>query len=115
MRFIDMNVWHRGLDLVEEVYRLTKKFPKEELYAMTSQLRRASASIVANFAEGYSRSSSADKCHKYAIARGECSEVEALLLVSVRLKFPTESEISQAARYVQEVGKMLTSLIHRYQ
>ena len=82
---------------------------------MTSQLRRASISIIANFAEGYSRTSSADKCHKYTIARGECSEVDALLLVSVQLKLLNEIDISQAEQCVQEVGKMLTSLIRRYQ
>lgn len=102
------------MSLVEEVYRITNAFPREEQFGLTSQLRRAATSILANIAEGFSRSSSADKAYKYTIARGEAAEVHALLLVSIRIKRTTEENCNQAISLVLESGKFLSGLIHKY-
>jgi four helix bundle protein len=81
----DLEVWQVAMDLVEEIYKLTSAFPKEEQYGLTSQVRRASTSIVANIAEGFGRFTFPDKAHTYTIVRGECTEVEAYLLVAIRV------------------------------
>ena len=81
--FTDLTAWTVGMELVKEIYALTEKFPSEERYGLTSQLRRAAVSVLSNIAEGFSRSSSADKAYKYMISRGECAETHALILVSI--------------------------------
>ena len=102
------------MDLVEEVYMLTRRFPKEEQFGLTSQVRRAATSILANIAEGFSRTTAADKAHKYIIARGECSETHALILIPIRLKILTEDQTKKSISLCIEIGKMLTALIQNY-
>ena len=75
--YTDLDAWKVGMDLVDEVYEITKKFPPTETYGMTAQMRKSSASILANIAEGFGRYTYPDKANKYTIARGECSETEA--------------------------------------
>ena len=102
------------MDLVEEIHKLTKKFPSDERYQLVSQLRRASKSIVANIAEGFSRATHPDKSHKYTIARGETTEVQGHLLVAVRIKILKPDEATKAIDLAVEIGKMLTGLIRTY-
>jgi four helix bundle protein len=109
--FTDLEVWQTGLLLIKEIYRLTKKFPKEEQYAMTSQLRRSSTSILANIAEGFGRFTYADKAHKYTIARGECTEVEAFLYISSSVDFVTIADCAYAVDLTRQVGRMTSGLI----
>ena len=109
--FEDLIAWQVGMDLVEETYRLTRKFPKEELFGLTSQLRRCVVSIVANIAEGFCRHTYADKANKYTIARGECGEAKTHFLISVRLSLLTQSEAKKAFELVDRVGKLLSGLI----
>ena len=112
--FTDLEAWLCGMNLVKEVYVLTKRLPKEEQYGLTSQLRRAAVSILANLAEGFNRSSDADKAHKYVIARGECAEVEALLLVTVELEYFATSAVQHALELSQQTGRLLWGLIRAY-
>ena len=109
-----MEVWKRGMELVVEIYLLTDKLPREEVYGLSSQLRRASVGILANLAEGFSRSSNPDKAYKYTISRGECSEVHALLLVCVRLQLLSEEEAKKALLLNAHTGKLRTGLIQKY-
>lgn len=109
--FRDLDVWKVGLDLVEEIYRLTTLLPHTELYEMSSQMKSASTSVVANMAEGFGRFTYADKANKYIIARGECSEAEAFLWIAVRLKFLTESDIQKALQLLERERKLLSGLI----
>ena len=112
--FTNANIWKEGIKLVKEMYALTKRLPKVEQYGLSSQLRRASTSILANFAEGYSRSSSADKTHKYIISRGECSEVKALLLICAELELVSMSDIKIAIDLTERIGQMLSGLIRSF-
>lgn len=107
----DLKAWQTAMDLVEEIYLLTRTFPKEEMYGLTSQLRRASSSIVANIAEGFGRYTYADKAYKYVISRGECTEVEAFLLIAIRVKIITKENASHALDLSQETGRLLSGLI----
>ncbi|MBU0766953.1 four helix bundle protein [Patescibacteria group bacterium] len=110
--FTDLTAWQQSMMLSKEVYKLTRQFPKEELYGITSQIRRASVSILANIAEGFSRRSGADKANRYTIARGECSEVHALLLLCKELEYITSKQTTTAIDLANTTGKLLSGLIH---
>lgn len=99
------------MNLAEEIYNLCKNLPKEELYGLTSQLKRASASIVANIAEGFGRYSYRDKAHHYVISRGECSEVIAFLYLTVRVHLLREVEIRNALTLAVQTRRLLSGLI----
>jgi len=109
--YTDLDAYQLSMDLVEEVYTLTRTFPPEELYGLTSQLRRAATSTVANIAEGFGRFTYDDKAHRYTIARGECTEVEAFLFIALRLKFTTTEKVKRALQLVKHVGRLLSGLI----
>lgn len=101
--------------LAKEIYRLTKDFPREELYGLTSQLRRAGTSILANVAEGCGRYTFADKAHKFVIARGECAEVEAFLLFAIEIGMLKNENAQLAKALLDQTGRMLSGLINRSQ
>ncbi len=109
--FPDLEVTQKALDLTEEIYRLTALLPKEEMYGMSSQLKKASSSIVANIAEGFGRYTYADKAHKYVIARGECTEVVAFLYVAIRIGLLKNEATKRAFELADRTGQMLSKLI----
>ena len=96
-----------------EIYRLTQKLPKEELYGLTNQLRRAAVSIPSNIAEGNGRASTGDYVRFLIMARGSNAEVETQLLLSVRLDYLTQSDIEETLSLNDEIGKMLTAMIKK--
>ena len=112
--FTHLKAWQRGMELVKEVYAITKKFPSSEKFALTSQLRRAATSVLANTAEGFSRRTPPDKANKYTIARGECSEASTFLLISVELGYLSITEAKRAIDLAEETGKILSGLIQTY-
>ncbi len=109
--YTDLEVWKIGLDLVEEIYNLTKNFPPTELYGITSQMRRASTSIVANLAEGFGRFTYADKAGKFIIARGECTEIWAFLQIVIRLKLVDTQSIQKALQLTDYERRLISGLI----
>ncbi len=109
--FTSLDIWKVGIELTKEIYLLTKKFPREEIYGLTSQMRRAVTSILANIAEGCGRYTYADKAAKFVISRGECTEVEAFLRIAIALEFLTEAEASKALYLTQRSGKLVSGLI----
>ena len=109
----DLIVWQKAMDLLVEVYHLVKKLPKEELYALSDQMRRAVVSIPSNIAEGRGRSSDKDYLRFLFIARGSQAEVETQLLACVRLDYLRESEIQLALDLCSEIGRMLNSMIRK--
>ena len=109
--FTDLRVWHHAMELLSEVHDITKIFPEHERYGLTKQLRRSTQSIVGNIGEGFGRFSFADKANKYVIARGECSETRAHLLVAIRIEYVTEERAARALELTTTVGKMLSGLI----
>lgn len=113
--FTQLTAWESGLDLVKDIYRLTKLLPTNERFGLTSQLRRASTSILANIAEGFSRRSPADKVHKYTIARGECSEVMAFLMIIESIGFLKRNEIQRSLELSELTGRLISGLIHTHQ
>jgi four helix bundle protein len=98
------------MDLAAEVYRLTDDFPKHELYGLTSQIRRAAVSVLSNIAEGSSRDSTREFLYHVSIAAGSLAELEAQLLLSMRLEYAKGRETERLLAQTAEVGKMLRGL-----
>lgn len=109
--FTQLIVWQHGHSLVIEIYKATKEFPKDELFALTSQLRRAVVSITCNIAEGFSRRSYKDKAHFYNMSLGSLTEVQNLLLISRDLNYISKLHFGALANKTVEIQKMLTVLI----
>ena len=107
----DLKVWQKSMDLVELVYTSTKSFPKEEMYGLTTQMRRAAVSIPSNIAEGAARKSKKEFLQFLYHALGSISELESQYLIAKRLDYIDQIEISDG---IEEICKMMTSLI-KYQ
>jgi len=109
--FNDLDAWKQSYTLCLAVYSLTKQFPKEEQFGLTSQIRRAVVSISSNIAEGFSRQSIADKCHFYTMAHGSLTEVQSQLYVAKGIKYIDEANFSEIYSQTTTVHKILTGLI----
>ena len=111
--FRDLQVWEKAHQLTLDVYRVSAKFPKQEQYGLTNQLRRSSSSIAANIAEGCGRGSDAEFSRFVQIAMGSVSETEYHLLLSHDLKLLDTSDYEQLVDRVVEVKRMLSGLIEK--
>lgn len=109
--FNNIVAWQKSDDLAVAIYEATRTFPKEEVYALTSQIRRAAYSVPANIAEGSSRSSQKDYLHFLFIARGSMSEVAYFIHLSHRLGYFEEEPHSRLAKQADEASRVLTGLI----
>ncbi len=109
--FRKLNVWQKAYQLTLDVYKATKRFPKEELYGLTSQIRRSAASIPANIAEGCGRNGDAEFGRFLHIAMGSASELEFHLLLARDLDLLDESEQGSLSTQTIEVKRMLSALI----
>jgi four helix bundle protein len=105
-----LKLWQVAMDLAEQCYLFTKSFPGEELFGMTSQIRRASASIPANIAEGQGRQSTREFLHFLSIARGSLMEVETHLLLSHRVGLLGQEPLDSLLALSDQVGRMLSGL-----
>jgi four helix bundle protein len=109
--FQDLTVWQRAIELTVKIYSLTKAFPKEEVYGLTSQLRRASVSIASNIAEGRGRGTDGDFRQFLNIAQGSTYEVQTQLQVARQLKIGDELLLREAEALCIETSKMLGAFI----
>jgi four helix bundle protein len=112
--FKELNVWRKAHDMTVAVYGITRGFPREELYGLTSQLRRSVASIGANIAEGCGRRSDGEMARYLQIARGSASEVEYHVLLARDLHYLREEEWRELSCQADELQRMLTALIQRF-
>ena len=110
MHFQELVVWQKAMELVEEVYRLVKLLPREELYALSDQMRRAAVSIPSNIAEGQSRNSTKEFINFLSMARGSNAELQTQCLLCLRLSYISETELQTALSLSAEIGKMLNAL-----
>jgi four helix bundle protein len=108
-------VWQQAMDLAVACYKLSKRFPKEDLFGLTSQLRRSSASIAANIAEGHGRESSQTFIQYLRISQGSLKETETHLILAGRLDLGNKQDLKDALASCNEIGKMLRSLIRAIQ
>ena len=107
----DLNVWKKSMNLVILTYRLTGQFPKEELFGLSSQMRRAAVSIPSNIAEGHGRNSDKELIRFWFISLGPASELETQILLSNKLDFLNEEGFNQLNELNNEVIRMLVALI----
>ncbi len=103
--------WQKAMRLVREIYRATGRWPKEELYGLTSQVRRAAVSIPSNTAEGHGRNSPKEFLHHLSIANGSLREVETLLLIPHDLTYLDEPTCEELLDQAAEVGRLLQGLM----
>jgi four helix bundle protein len=111
--FRQLKVWEKAHNLTLRIYGVTRTFPKEELYGLTSQMRRASSSIAANIAEGCGRKTDADFCRFLVVALGSATELEYHLLLSHDLKLLIDVEYDSLQQELTETKKMLNAFIKR--
>jgi four helix bundle protein len=106
----DLIVWQKAIKLVEMVYRVTKKFPKEEIYALSNQIRRAAVSIPSNIAEGHARKSTRVFLQFLSVAYGSLKEVETQIYISLRLQYITEKDSRSVFAITEEIGRIISGL-----
>ena len=111
--FRDLKVWQKSHAIVLGVYKATKVFPRDEIYSLTSQIRRAASSVPANIAEGCCRSGDAEFARFLYIAMGSASELEYHLVLSHDLGFLAKSEAERLSSEVSEVKRMLAAFIKK--
>jgi four helix bundle protein len=110
-----LEAWKKSMLLVKEVYLLTKTYPKDELYALTSQTKRAVVSIPCNIAEGSGRNYKKDTIQFLHISRGSLYEVETLLNIAVRVDIIPEEKFNPLGNMIEECIKILNGLISYYE
>jgi four helix bundle protein len=111
----DLKVWRRAMDLVLEVYRCTALFPKQEIYGLTSQMRRCAVSVPSNIAEGKGRFSRKELLQFLFHARGSLLELQTQITIARELGFLSTPEGQTLSQHASEVGRLLNGLINRFQ
>jgi four helix bundle protein len=109
----NLTVWINSINLVTEIYKLTQSFPKEELYGLTSQLRRAAVSVPSNIAEGSSRTSPVERKRFYEISRSSLVEIDTQIEISLLLEYLSKEQICNLEKETNNVFALLTSLINK--
>jgi four helix bundle protein len=109
--FKELKVWEKAHQVTLSIYKASAKFPKEEIYSLTNQLRRATASIPANIAEGCGKNTQADLANFLNIALGSANETEYFLILSKDLDYLTEEQFTTLSKSINEVKAMLINLI----
>lgn len=107
----ELIVWQKAMDLVELIYECSRTFPREEIYGLTSQLRRAAVSIPSNIAEGQGRRTSADFVRHLSISYGSLLELETQTLIASRLRYLTSAGCHDVLKLAGEVGRLLNGLM----
>jgi four helix bundle protein len=108
----DLIAWQKAMDLAEAIYAATAKFPSEEKFGITQQMRRAAVSIPSNIAEGHARRSTQEFRRFLSIARGSRAELGTQVLLSARLKFLSEPTSADLAERLEEVGRLINGLLN---
>lgn len=109
--FTDLEAWQYGHELIIALYKITRSWPAEERFGLTDQIRRASVSITSNLAEGFSRSTKADKRHFYTMAHGSLTEVQNQLLIARDVGYLPSSDFLPLADKTVIIHKLITGLI----
>ncbi len=107
----ELKVWQKSRELVKFIYKLTQKFPKEEIYSLTSQIRRAAVSIPSNIAEGAGHFSNKEFSRFLVIAYSSSCELDTQLILSYDLEFINNDDLKNSASLIDEIQKMLSGLI----
>lgn len=109
----DLIVWKQAIDLATDIYTVTKSWPKEELYSLTQQTRRAAVSVPANIAEGYGRETRGSYVQFLRISQGSLKELETHLIISRRVNIANADQVEKLLEQCESVGKLLRLLIRK--
>ncbi|MBI5149484.1 MAG: four helix bundle protein [Candidatus Omnitrophica bacterium] len=109
--FSDLNVWKKGMEIVEEIYKTTQKFPPYELYGLTTQMRRAAVSIPSNIAEGFARKHNKEYKQFLYVVLGSSAELETQIEISLRLGFIVEEKRNVLLEKIDHANRMTMNLI----
>ena len=107
----DLRVWQQSIEMVTSIYKMTMTFPKDEVFGLVSQMRRAAVSVPSNIAEGYARGSDGEKLHFHRISSGSMSEIETQLMLSLNLGYIGQDAYDILSEQITSVWKQLNSLI----
>lgn len=110
--FTELNVWKKGHLVVLSIYQLTRRFPKSELYGLSSQLQRAAVSITSNIAEGFGRKGGKEKAQFYAISLGSVAELQNQIYIAKDLGYITEEQGTDILSRSEEISRMISGLIN---
>lgn len=110
----DLEVWKIAIDLVTDIYNVTKSFPKEEIYGLTNQIRRSAVSIPSNIAEGSARNSTKENIQFLYISLGSVSELETQLIIAENINYINQVENEELQSKIKHIRKMLIGLINFY-
>ncbi len=113
--FQDLRIWQIGIEVVKDIYILTKKFPKEELYGLTSQMRRSAVSIPSNIAEGFRRYHNKEYKQFLHIALGSCAELETQIIIANELDYINEINKTELIEKIKYICRMTVKLINKLQ
>ena len=102
----ELKIWHMAMDLSVEVYKATSKFPKEEIYGLTSQIKRSAISISSNISEGAGRNSNKEFIHFLGIANGSSYELQTQLIISNKLNLISDETLASLLKPIEEIQKM---------
>ena len=108
--FRDLRVWQAGIDLVRQVYELTSKLPRSEVYGLASQMQRAAVSIPSNIAEGHARESTKEYLQHLSIAQASFAELETQIEIGKQLKYISEDNSSRVIEEISSLGRQLFAL-----
>ncbi|HLB73073.1 MAG TPA: four helix bundle protein [Sedimentisphaerales bacterium] len=111
--FRDLEVWKKGIEIAKDVYRMTGQFPREEVYGLTSQMRRASVSVPSNIAEGFNRLHNKEYSRFLYVALGSCAELETQVEISGELKYIDDKEKAILLEELDHESRMLRNLIKK--
>jgi four helix bundle protein len=109
----DLEVWKKGIDIVDLVYAVTIRFPSSEKFGLASQMRRAAVSIPSNVAEGYARQHRKEYQQFCSVALGSCSELETQTIITQRRSYASSAELNQLEELLDHESRMLMSLIKK--
>ncbi len=111
--FRDLEIWKKGIKLVEDAYAVTKTFPKEEIYGLTSQMRRSAVSIPSNIAEGFRRRSNAEYRQFLYVSLGSCAELETQVTIAKNLNYITQNVEDGLLESIDHTCRMTMNLIKK--
>jgi four helix bundle protein len=111
--FQDLRIWQIGIEVVKDIYILTKKFPKEELYGLTSQIRRSAVSIPSNIAEGFRRYHNKEYRQFLYIALGSCAELETQIIIANELDYINKTDKTELTGKIKYICRMTVKLIQK--
>lgn len=111
--FKQLKIWQKGIEIVKQIYHITNKFPKEELYGLTSQMRRSAISIPSNVAEGFKRYHRKEYKQFLHISLGSAAELETQLIIAKELQFINKSVLDEFVEMLDHLSRMISALLNK--